>query len=37
MAGVDSLFNDWENILGVDLNLTLLVHHRHDTNVKTQP
>ena len=34
MAGIDSLFDDGKNILGVDLNLTLFVQHRHERNVK---
>ena len=35
MAGVNGLFNDREDVFGVDLNLTLFVQHRHDNNVKT--
>ena len=31
MAGVHGLLDDREDVLGVDLNLTLFVHHRHWT------
>jgi hypothetical protein len=31
---VDGLFDDREDVFGVDLNLTLFVQHRHDNNVK---
>jgi hypothetical protein len=29
MAAVDRLLDDWEDVFGVDLDLTLLFQHRH--------
>ena len=37
MAGINGLLDDRENVFGVDLDLTLFVHHRHDLRVKSRP
>ena len=37
MAGINGLLDDRKDVLGVDLDLTLFVHHRHGLRVKNRP